>query len=195
MSEITTAEQIRLTIIKKVNYDTAAAKLVITGLAIAISKLSSLRTLSIVFTRKVRLSRKLVRRFRKRPKHWRCLIPRLSSPVKVRASPNTHMTGSSKVSFSLLGLLWKGVVVSILNKVIEFLSPSVPEACREENFASVIKNIEILSKDSSELKSIQKERREGKISDEAFIATAVAIITQELLEFRRDRDKADAQAI
>lgn len=105
MSEITTAEQIRLTIIKKVNYDTAAAKPVITGLAIAISKLSSLRTLSIVFTRKVRLSRKLVRRFRKRPKHWRCLIPRLSSPVKVRASPNTHMTVSSKVSFSLLGLL------------------------------------------------------------------------------------------
>ena len=85
--------------------------------------------------------------------------------------------------------------MSILNKGIEFLSPSVPEACREENFASVIKNIEILSKDSSELKSIQKERREGKISDEAFIATAVAIITQELLEFRRDRDKADAQAI
>ena len=36
----------------------------------------------IVFTRKARLSQKLERRFRKRPKRWRCLIPAQSRRAK-----------------------------------------------------------------------------------------------------------------
>lgn len=75
MSEITTSEQIRLDIIKKVNYDTAAAKLAIDWVGYSL-------TLSIASSLKVRLSRRPVKRFRKRPKRWRCLIPQLSRPAK-----------------------------------------------------------------------------------------------------------------
>ncbi len=61
MSEITPAEQIRLTIIKKVNYDTAAAKLAIDWVGDSNLKAELLLTLSIVSSLKVRLSRRPAR--------------------------------------------------------------------------------------------------------------------------------------
>lgn len=82
MLEITASEQIRLDIIKKVNYDTAAAKLAIDWVGDSYLKLSYSQTLSIVFSRKARLSRRPVKRFRKRPKRLRCLIPALSRRAK-----------------------------------------------------------------------------------------------------------------
>ena len=82
MSEITTSEQIRLDIIKKVNYDTAAAKLAIDWVGDSNLKAELFADSSIASSLKVRLSRRPVKRFRKRPKRWRCLIPQLSRPAK-----------------------------------------------------------------------------------------------------------------
>jgi hypothetical protein len=81
MSEITASEQIRLDIIKKVNYDTAAAKLAIDWVGDSYLK-SELFADSFdrVFTE--RLSRRPVRQSRKRPKRWRCLILPLRSQLR-----------------------------------------------------------------------------------------------------------------
>ena len=82
MSEITASEQIRLDIIKKVNYDTAAAKLAIDWVGDSNLKAELFAdSFDRVFTER-RLSRRPVRPSRKRPKRWRCLIPALSRPAK-----------------------------------------------------------------------------------------------------------------
>lgn len=74
MSEITASEQIRLDIIKKVNYDTAAAKLAIDWVGDSYLKSELFGdSFDRVFT-EVRLSRRPARPSRKRPKRWRCLI-------------------------------------------------------------------------------------------------------------------------
>lgn len=82
MSEITPAEQIRLTIIKKVNYDTAAAKLAIDW--VGDSNLKSelfADSFDRVFTESEIVS-KTRKAIQKRPKRWRCLIPAQSRRAK-----------------------------------------------------------------------------------------------------------------
>ena len=82
MSEITASEQIRLDIIKKVNYDTAAAKLAIDWVGDSYLK-SELFADSFdrVFTESEIVS-KTVRQSRKRPKRWRCLMLPLRRSAK-----------------------------------------------------------------------------------------------------------------
>ncbi len=82
MSEITASEQIRLDIIKKVNYDTAAAKLAIDWVGDSYLKSELFADSFDRVSRKVRLSRRPVRQSRKRPKRWRCLILPLSRSAK-----------------------------------------------------------------------------------------------------------------
>lgn len=82
MSEITASEQIRLDIIKKVNYDTAAAKLAIDWVGDSYLKSELFADSFDRVSRKARLSRRPVRPSRKRPKRWRCLIPAQSRRVK-----------------------------------------------------------------------------------------------------------------
>ncbi|ATY02242.1 hypothetical protein [Klebsiella aerogenes] len=84
--------------------------------------------------------------------------------------------------------------MSLLKKIKDALSPPVPEECREESYDAVLKNLDILSKESSELKALMAEFDEGKITQEQCIATGVAIITKELLEFRYVQNKIDSQA-
>lgn len=54
--------------------------------------------------------------------------------------------------------------MSILKKIKDAMSPPVPEECREESYKAVLKNFDILSRESSELKSLMAEFREGKIT-------------------------------
>lgn len=82
MSEITASEQIRTDIIKKVNYDTAAAKLAIDWVGDSYLK-SELFADSFdrVFTESEIVS-KTRKAIQKRPKRWRCLILPLSRSAK-----------------------------------------------------------------------------------------------------------------
>ncbi|EIV9529806.1 hypothetical protein EGH67_15455 [Klebsiella aerogenes] len=82
----------------------------------------------------------------------------------------------------------------MFDKIKKAIFTEVPEAFRENTFDSVIKNIELLAKDSPELKAVAKEFRSGKLTQEQYVATSIAIITQELLEFREERVKAELQA-
>ncbi|MGR7258453.1 hypothetical protein ACU611_05330 [Klebsiella aerogenes] len=82
----------------------------------------------------------------------------------------------------------------LLKKIKDAVCPPVPEECREESYDAVLKNLDILSKESSELKALMAELDEGKITQEQCIATGVAIITKELLEFRYVQNKVDSQA-
>lgn len=82
----------------------------------------------------------------------------------------------------------------MFNKIKKAIFTEVPEAFRENTFDSVLKNIELLAKDSPELKAVTKEFQSGKLNQEQYIATSMSLIAQELLEFRFDRDKAEAQA-
>lgn len=82
----------------------------------------------------------------------------------------------------------------MFDKIKKAIFTEVPEAFRENTFDSVIKNIELLAKDSPELKAVAKEFRRGKLTQEQYVATSIAIITQELLEFREERVKAELQA-
>jgi hypothetical protein len=77
--QITASEQIRLDIIKKVNYDTAAAKLAIDWVGDSNLKAELFAdSFDRVFTESEIVS-KTARPSRKRLRRWRCLIPRLSS--------------------------------------------------------------------------------------------------------------------
>ncbi|HCS4220146.1 TPA: hypothetical protein ORM06_002039 [Klebsiella aerogenes] len=82
----------------------------------------------------------------------------------------------------------------MFSKIKKVIFTEVPEAFREDTYESVIKNIELLAKDSPELKVVAKEFRSGKLNQEQYIATSMPLIAQELLEFRFERDKAEAQA-
>ncbi|EPX2738592.1 TPA: hypothetical protein MC552_002361 [Klebsiella aerogenes] len=84
--------------------------------------------------------------------------------------------------------------MKMFNKIKKAIFTEVPESFRENTFDSVIKNIELLAKDSPELKAVAKEFQSGKLNQEQYIATSMSLIAQELLEFRFDRDKAEAQA-
>ncbi|WP_049046131.1 hypothetical protein [Klebsiella aerogenes] len=84
--------------------------------------------------------------------------------------------------------------MKMFNKIKKAIFTEVPEAFRENTFDSVLKNIELLAKDSPELKAVAKEFQSGKLNQEQYIATSMSLIAQELLEFRFDRDKAEAQA-
>lgn len=82
----------------------------------------------------------------------------------------------------------------MFDKIKKAIFTEVAEAFRENTFESVIKNIELLAKDSPELKAVAKEFKSGKLNQEQYIATSMSLIAQELLEFRFERDKAEAQA-
>ena len=84
--------------------------------------------------------------------------------------------------------------MSLLKTIKDVVSPPVPEECREDNYDSVLKNLDTLSKESSEVKALMAEFGEGKITQEQCIATGVAIVTKELLEFRYVQNKIDSQA-
>ncbi len=105
MSEITASEQIRPDIIKKVNYDTAAAKLAIDWVGDSYLKSELSQTLSIVFTRKARLSRRPARPSRKRPKRWRCLIPVQSRRAKHYSRHSLSACDNAIVVLSMEGLM------------------------------------------------------------------------------------------
>jgi hypothetical protein len=82
MAEIVPAEQIRLNLLSTLNYDTAAA-----AKAIEFVQDSPLKyQLFIQQYSRVTTESEVVagpsKRFRSRPKRWRCLIPALSRPAK-----------------------------------------------------------------------------------------------------------------